>query len=153
MAIAQSLQKYLAENGVAYETVHHTHTNSSMNSAYSAHIPGNLLAKSVILKDDNGYMMAVVPATEHVKTRKVNHALKRHFGIATEPELESLFTDCELGAIPAVAEPYSMEAVIDHKLDDCPDIYLEGGDHEELVHIKGAAYRRLMKHSQHENIC
>jgi Ala-tRNA(Pro) deacylase len=153
MAIAQSLQKYLAENGVAYETVHHTHTNSSMNSAQSAHIPGSLLAKSVILEDEDGYLMAVVPATEHVKIRKVNHALNRHVGIATEPELESLFNDCELGAIPAVAQPYSMEAVIDNKFDDCTDIYLEGGDHEELVHIKGAAYRRLMKHSQHANIC
>ena len=153
MAIAQSLQKYLAENGVAYETVHHAHTNSSMNSAASAHIPGTLLAKSVILEDEDGYLMAVVPATEHVKIRKVNHALNRHVGIATEPELESLFEDCELGAIPAVAKPYSIEAVIDHKFDDCSDIYLEGGDHEELVHIKGAAYRRLMKHSQHASIC
>jgi len=153
MAIAQSLQKYLAENGVAYETVHHTHTNSSMNSAQSAHIPGSLLAKSVILEDKDGYLMAVVPATEHVKIRKVNHALNRHVGIATEPELESLFTDCELGAIPAVAKPYSMEAIIDRKFDDCSDIYLEGGDHQELVHIKGTAYRRLMKHSQHANIC
>ena len=67
--------------------------------------------------------------------------------------LESLFTDCELGVIPAVAQAYSIEAVIDQQFDDCTDIYLEGGDHEELIHIKGAAYRRLMKHSQHANIC
>lgn len=153
MAIAQTLQKYLAEKGIAYETVHHNHTNSSMNSAQSAHIPAHNLAKSVILEDEDGYLMAVVPATEHVKIQKVNHALKRHVGIATESELESLFSDCELGAIPAVGKAYSMDAIIDDKLDDCPDIYLEAGDHEELVHIKGSAYRRLMKHSQHATIC
>ena len=153
MAIAQSLQKYLAENGVAYETVHHPHTRSSMSTAESAHVSGNHLAKSVILEDEGGYLMAVVPATEHVKIGKVNHALNRRVGLATEPELESLFEDCELGAIPAVAQPYSMEAIIDRKFDNCSDIYFEGGDHEELVHIKGTAYRRLMKHSQHANIC
>ena len=153
MAIAVTLRKYLAENGIAYETVPHTHTTSSMNSAQSAHIPGKNLAKSVILEDEDGYLMAVVPATEHVKMQKVNHALNRYVGLATEPELESLFSDCELGAIPAVGSAYSMESIVDDKLDDCSDIYLEAGDHEELVHIKGSAYRRLMKHSQHATIC
>ncbi|MCW8901480.1 MAG: YbaK/EbsC family protein [Gammaproteobacteria bacterium] len=153
MAIAQTLQKYLAENGVAYETVHHAHTTSSLSSAQAAHVLAMNLAKSVILEDDNGYLMAVIPATEHVKIRKVNHVLNRHLGIAKEAELESLFADCELGAIPAVGKAYSMEAVIDKKLDDCSDIYLEAGDHEELVHIKGRAYRRLMKNSQHAAIC
>lgn len=153
MAIALTLRKYLAKNGVAYETVPHTHTTSSMNSAQSAHIPGNNLAKSVILEDENGYLMAIVPATEHVKIRKVNHALNRYVGLATESELESLFSDCELGAIPAVGEAYSMESIIDDKLDDCSDIYLEAGDHEALVHMKGRAYRKLMKHAQHATIC
>ena len=152
MAIALTLRKYLAENGVAYDTLPHTHTSSSMNSAQSAHIPGKNLAKSVILEDKEGYLMAVVPATEHVKIPKVNHALNRHMGIATESELKDLFFDCEWGAIPAVGKAYSMETIVDDKLDDCSDIYLEAGDHEELIHIKGSAFRRLMKHSQHATI-
>lgn len=153
MAIALTLRKYLAENGVAYDTVSHSHTSSSMNSAQSAHILGKNLAKSVILEDDDGYLMAVVPANEHLKFRKVNHALNRNLGLATESELESLFSDCELGAIPAVGSAYSMETIIDDKLADCSDIYLEAGNHKELVHITGSSYRRLIKHLPHANIC
>ena len=153
MAIALTLRKYLAENGVAYDILPHAHTSSSMNSAHSAHISGENLAKSVILEDDKGYLMAVIPATERVKVRKVNHILDRHMGIAKEDDLESLFSDCELGAIPAVGQAYSMESIIDDKLADCSDIYLEAGDHEELLHIKGSSFRRLMKDSQHAVIC
>ncbi|GMR16260.1 MAG: aminoacyl-tRNA deacylase [Gammaproteobacteria bacterium] len=153
MAIALTLQKYLADNGVAYDLVPHRHTSSSINSAQSAHITGNNLAKSVILEDETGYLMAVVPATEHVQFRKVNHALNRHFGMAIESELESLFYDCELGAIPAVGKAYLMESIVDDKLESCSDIYFEAGDHEELVHLKGSSFRKLMKDSHHAEIC
>ncbi len=153
MAIALTLQKYLADNGVAYDLLPHRHTSSSMNTAQSAHIPGKNLAKSVILEDENGYLMAVIPATERVKFRKVNHAVNRHMGMATESELGHLFSDCELGAIPAVGEAYSMESIVDARLESCSDIYFESGDHEELVHIKGSSFRKLMKNSQHATIC
>jgi Ala-tRNA(Pro) deacylase len=153
MAIALTLRKYLAEKGVAYDIISHRHTSSSMNTAQSAHVSGKKLAKSVILEDENGYLMAVIPANEHVKFRKVNHALNRHFGMATESELKDLFSDCELGAIPALGKAYSMESVVDDKLTDCSDIYFEAGDHEELVHLKGSSFRKLVKNSQHAEIC
>ena len=153
MAMALTVQQYLAENDVAYDILPHPHTNSSMNTARSAHISGKNLAKSVILEDDNGYLMAVIPATEHVQFRKVNHALDRHMGMATESELKALFSDCELGAIPALAQAYSIDSIVDDKLADCSDVYIEAGDHEELVHIKGSSFRKLMKDSQYANIC
>ena len=153
MALALTLRKYLAENGVAYDLLPHTHTSSSMNTAGAAHIEAECLAKSVILEDEDGYLMAIVPATKHVKIGKVNKALNRHMGLATEPELESIFFDCELGAIPAIGNAYSMETIVDDHLSEQPDIYLEAGDHEDLVHIKGSSFRRLMKHSAHAKIC
>lgn len=153
MAIAQTLQKYLTENGVDYDTLSHPYTSSSMKTAQSAHISGKNLAKSVILEDDIGYLMAVIPATEHVKFRKINHALHRHLGMEIESELKSLFSDCEIGAIPAVGSAYSIDTVVDDKLADCLDIYIEGGDHEKLIHMKGSSFRKLMKDSKHAVIC
>lgn len=153
MAIGITLKKYLADNGIAYDILSHSHTSSSMNTAQSAHISGKNLAKSVILEDDDGYVMAVIPANEHLKFRKVNHALHRKMGMAIESELETLFTDCELGAIPAVGSAYSIDSIIDDRLADCADIYFEAGDHEELIHMKGSSYRKLMKDSQYAVIC
>jgi len=153
MAIGITLQKYLADNGIAYDILPHPHTSSSMNTAQSAHISGKNLAKSVIIEDSDGYVMAVIPANQHLKFRKVNHALNRKMGMATESELETLFNDCELGAIPAVGNAFSMDSIIDDQLADCTDIYFEAGDHEELIHMKGSSYRKLMKNSQYAAIC
>lgn len=153
MAISPTLQKYLAGHDIAYELVPHTHTATSLNTAKAAHIPGYNMAKSVILEDDDGYLMAVIPATEHVKIRELNQTLNRNMGLATEMELQRLFQDCEIGAIPPVGSAYGMETVVDESLMTCNDVYFEGGDHEELVHLKGASFRKLMQTSMHVNIC
>ena len=63
MSIAASVQDYLAREGVAYDTIAHEHTRDSAHSAQAAHVPGDRLAKCVMLEDDQGYLMAVVPAT------------------------------------------------------------------------------------------
>ena len=153
MAIATTIVKHLADNGIAYDILPHRPTYSSMTTAHAAQIPGAQLAKCVILEDDNGYLMAVLPATRHVKIGEINKLTKRNMGLATEVELSRLFSDCELGAIPPLGEAYGIDTVVDSTLDECGDVYFEAGDHEELIHVKGSAFQKLMKNSQHGNIC
>lgn len=153
MVMATTLQSYLAQNGVAYDIIHHPATMTSMNTSTAARVPGDLVAKSVILEDDEGYLMAVIPATMHVKIGKLNHVLDRHMGLATEEELGELFSDCKLGAIPPIGEAYGMDTIVDNHLIQCDDIYFESGNHEELIHLKGSAFRRLIKDLPHDNIC
>ncbi len=153
MTMALTLQKYLANKGIAYDLLPHRYTDTSLNSATTAHIPADKLAKPVIFEDEDGYLMAVIPANRHVKIGKLNHTLKRRMGLATESVLEELFGDCEPGAIPPVGEAYGIDTLVDESLEACPDVYMEAGDHEDLIHLKGAAFRKLMKHSQHGRIC
>ena len=96
--------------------------------------------------------MAVVPANQHVKIGKVNQLLGRHMGLATEPELQDLFSDCELGAIPAIGEAYGIVTIVDDSLTSCSDVYIDAGDHEDFVHLKGVSFRKLMQHAEHASI-
>ncbi|MGD8526057.1 MAG: YbaK/EbsC family protein [Thioalkalispiraceae bacterium] len=153
MAMANTLRKFLADNGIAYDIVSHPYTMSSRNTATVAKIPAAKIAKPVILEDDSGYLMAVVPANEHVKIGKLNHVVHRRLGLATEPELKKLFSDCSTGAIPPLGQAYGMETVVDNQLDDFDDIYFEGGDHKDLVHIKGNSFHKLMRNVRHASIC
>jgi Ala-tRNA(Pro) deacylase len=153
MAMSPTLQKFLTQNAIPYEILPHSHTSTSLNSASAAHIPGNNMAKSVILEDEDGYLMAVIPATRHVKIRELNQTLNRNMGLATEMELYRLFSDCDVGAIPPVGQAYGMVTVVDDSLMQCNDVYFEAGDHEELVHVKGTSFRKLMEKSQHANLC
>ncbi|MEJ2390696.1 MAG: YbaK/EbsC family protein [Gammaproteobacteria bacterium] len=153
MSMSLVLQRYLRDHNIAYEMLPHRPTRSSLNSASAAHVPGSKLAKPVILEDDQGYVMVVIPATEHLKIGRLNQTLQRNMGLATESELRGLFSDCETGAIPPLGQAYQMETVVDDSLLQCNDIYFEAGDHTDLIHIKGSSFRQLMQGNRHAALC
>jgi Ala-tRNA(Pro) deacylase len=145
MAIASKLKNYLLSQGVDYKVSFHSHTGSSMETAQTAHIPGKQLAKAVVVKDEQGYLMVVIPSAYHVDLGALHRELQRPLGLATEAELKELFPDCETGAIPALGPAYGMETVWDRTLSAEPEIYFEGGDHEMVIQVSGEQFRRLMR--------
>ena len=147
MATAETFKTYLRNQRIDHVVVLHEHAASSMHSAEAAHVTGEHLAKAVIVKDDDGYLMVVVPSTHHVDLGAVRRHTKRPLGLVTEGELSKLFPDCEPGAVPAVGAAYGIEAAWDSALAEKPEIYLEGGDHKILVRMSGDAFRELMGNS------
>lgn len=144
MAIAATVSSYLANHGVDYDILSHPHTATSGQSAEVAHIPGTRLAKSVVLEDDNGYVMVVLPSNRQVNLGELHRQMNRNLGLASESELASLFRDCELGALPPLGFAYGIETVVDDAIAEQPDIYFEGGDHEQLVHVSAEVFHALM---------
>jgi Ala-tRNA(Pro) deacylase len=149
MAIAMSLQEYLDDLGISYDVVSHKPTGSSMETAEVARIPGDKLVKSVLLKDDQEYLLAVVPSTYHVQLSDLASRFHRHLELVPETELASIFTDCETGAIPPIGQAYAIDMVVDDKLLDCEDLYIEAGDHQSLVHLQLEDFLRLIQNSPH----
>ncbi len=143
MAIAATIKRYLEDHGVKYDVIVHTHTSSSMHTAEAAHVPGDKLAKTVVLKDGDGYLMAVLPATHHLDIERLNELVKRELDLAGEKELDKLFKDCETGAVPPAGAAYNMHVALDKSLTDESDIYFEAGSHLEVIHISGAQFRSL----------
>ena len=144
MSIAVSVQDCLAREGVHYEMIAHERTRDSNHTAQAAHIPGDQLAKCVMLADDKGYLMAVIPASHMVDLGAVHRKLNRALGLATDRELVDLFKDCEPGALPPVGLAYGIDTIFDQRLVDAPDIYFEAGDHQALVHVSGSEFLKLM---------
>ena len=127
----------------------HPHTSTSLETAHAAHVPGDRIAKSVVLEDERGYLMAILPASHRVSLDALERQLHRKLALASEAELTGLFEDCEIGAVPPVADPYGMPAVIDDRLWNLPDVYFEAGDHEDLIHLSGEAFQEIQVHAQH----
>lgn len=144
MTIAVTVQDHLSRESVRYEVISHEHTRDSSHSAQAAHIPGDQLAKCVILEDREGYLMAVLPATHKVDLGAVHRQLNRRLGLATDREIADLFKDCEPGAIPPLGRAYGMKTILDVSLMGSHDIYFEAGDHVALVHVTGKDFLRLM---------
>ncbi|HEY5603270.1 MAG TPA: YbaK/EbsC family protein [Gammaproteobacteria bacterium] len=148
MAIAMTLKEYLEDLGIQYDVLRHVYTDTSMETAQAAHIPGDKLVKSVLLKDDKDYVMAVVPSTCHVQLSDLTSRYHRRLQLVSEAELAGIFTDCEIGAIPPIGHAYAIDMIVDNKLLDCDDVYIEAGDHKNLVHLRSDDFKRLISNSK-----
>ena len=116
---------------------------SSTRTAEACHVPGEALAKAVVLRRDGGYMMAVLPASHHLHLSALKSQLGHKVDLASEDEIERLFEDCERGAIPALGQCYGLDVSVDDSIDPRRDIYMEGGDHATLIRMDGEEFARL----------
>ncbi|MDY6978704.1 MAG: YbaK/EbsC family protein [Pseudomonadota bacterium] len=149
MTISLRLLEYLEWKGVDYELLHHAFVTGSLRTAAKAHVPGRQFAKPVVLKDERGYLVAVVPASHKLDLDELNRSLNRKLRMATEKEIADLFDDCSRGAIPPIAEAYGYDTAVDESLEASPDVYFEAGDHAELVHVTGDDFRYMMHGARH----
>lgn len=148
MSIAASVQDYLDRKLVDYEVIFHPLARDSIRTAQRADVPFDRLAKGIVLEDETGYLMAVIPASHRLNVRAVDQELGRNFTLASETELMELFDDCVAGAVPPLGRVYGINTIVDQDLANSPDVYFEGGDHVSLVHIRGADFQELISDSR-----
>jgi Ala-tRNA(Pro) deacylase len=148
MSFGRKFKEYLLDSGVEFDLVEHKRTECSSRTAKAAHIPGNRLAKAVVLQHDGGYLLAVVPSTHEVELGTLERAIGCQLGMASEAEVGEIFKDCALGAIPPTGLAYDLNTMVDEELGRQPDVYFESGDHRTLIHVSGEGFQRLMAEAQ-----
>jgi Ala-tRNA(Pro) deacylase len=149
MAIARTLMSYLQERGIRYDLVEHKHTATAVAAAHAANVPVHQVAKAVVLCDDAGYVVSVLPASHTLEIGWVNEVLGRKLEMACEKEFSNLFADCEPGAVPALGEAYGIQVVWDDELAYTSDVYIEAGDHEHLIWLERRDFKKLMSSLPH----
>jgi len=128
----------------------HPHTTSSLLTAETAHIDPRRIAKGVVLKDEQGYLLAVLPASRELDLHILENQIGRRMALANEEELRGLFPDCQLGAVPALGPAYGLQTIVDESLATQPEICFEAGNHEELIRVSEQEFERLMGDSEFE---
>lgn len=145
MSLSSRLREYLDSHQAQYTATIHRTAFTANEVASAEHLPAREMAKTVIVFGDNHYQMLVVPASRHIDLREVQYALGlRHVRLASEVELAALFPDCELGAMPAVGEPYDMPVYLDSLLAHQESIVFNGGTHRDAVHMSMPYYHQLV---------
>ena len=144
MAIATTLINYLEEK--ASTTIS---WNTSIPPLHSPQpgllqLPAHQVAKAVVLRDDDGYVVSVLPTNHSLEIDWVNEELNRNLELALEEEFKTLFKDCEPGAVPALGEAYGLQVIWDDDLLYTADVYIEAGDHEHLIWLDRKAFKKLM---------
>ena len=149
MSIAPTLHRYLAAENILYDEIPHDPTMSSTRTAEACHVSGDRLAKAVVLRRDGRYMLAVVPASHHLKLSELRARLGGDIDIANKTEINRLFADCAQGAVPPIGTCYGLDLIVDDSIQTQPEVYMEAGDHKTLLHLSQAQFGRLTANALH----
>ena len=141
----QKLKEYLDKNGIRYVTISHSKAYTAQTIAASAHIPGQELAKTVIIKVDGCLAMAVLPASYRVDFSMLKEATgTKKVELAKEEEFEDIFPNCEVGAMPPFGNLWNMRVFVAQSLTGDEMISFNAGSHTELIRMAFSDYVKLV---------
>jgi Ala-tRNA(Pro) deacylase len=139
-----NLQEFLRKRRVPYVTLRHGTTFSAQHMAHALHVPGDHVAKTVLLRADDSFVLAVLQATHAIDMHLARTALSaEHVSLAPESDLAEVFTDCDLGVVPPFGSGYGIKTLVDESLthDEC--IAFEGNSHDETLCVRYQDYAKI----------
>jgi Ala-tRNA(Pro) deacylase len=143
---AERLKKYLDDNQVRYIVIRHSPAYTAQETAAAAHIRGQELAKTVMVRMDGELAMIVMPATERIDPVKLREDTgSDSVELVPEHEFRSRFPDCEVGAMPPFGNLYEMEVYVAESLGESEQIAFIAGTHRELIQLAYRDFARLVR--------
>jgi Ala-tRNA(Pro) deacylase len=138
------LRDYLEKEKVRYEHEVHRTAYTAQEVAAEEHVPGKMVAKTVVIKADDHFALAVLPASARTNFARLKAALgAREVRLASELEFTGLFPDCEVGAMPPFGNLYGVPVYVDTSLTSDEEIVFNAGTHQDTIRMKYADFERL----------
>jgi Ala-tRNA(Pro) deacylase len=144
--VPASISSYLERHGVNFSVVEHPVAYTAQEEAAATHVPGREWAKAVVCMVDDQPTLAVVPADHLVDLDRVREVCgATSVRLASEAELQLLYSDCEVGAMPPFGSLYSQPVVVDTSLTSDPEILFNAGSHREAIRMRYRDFEELVK--------
>ncbi len=146
MAISMKLKNFLDENKVSYKVAAHSEVYTAQEIAETLHVHGRKMAKVVMIKAGERFVMTVLPASWRIDMPKLREILgNKGIRLATEDDFKQLFPDWEPGAMPPFGNLYGLDVYEDKSLTEDEEIFFQAGNHIESIKIKYKDFERLVK--------
>lgn len=138
------LDDFLIDHQVPFKRLHHAPAYTANRVAQLLHVPGREMAKTVLVRTGEGYVLTVLPATHRVDLARLQTDLQEgDVELASEAEIERLFFDCERGAMPPFGSLYHLATVVDESLAEDEEIVFEGQDHVQAIRMAFRDYEAV----------
>lgn len=145
--LVERVLRLLEKNGVAFETLPHREAYTAQGVAAAVHVSGWLLAKVLVVRaPGEGPVMVVLPASCRLDLSALGRVLgKPGVSLVPEDQMQSLFPDCEPGAMPPFGQPYGLPVWVDACFPKAGEFAFQAGNHHEVVRMRYAEYERLAR--------
>lgn len=144
MPSSDKLTKFLEEKKVNYTLLRHEKAYTAQEVAHAVHVSGKELAKTIVANADGKFIMVILPAHHRVNLKLLKDVLKaKEVRLAREEEIQQLFPDCELGAMPPLGPLYNMSAYVAKPLLEDKEITFNAGTHTEAIKMNFGDFQQL----------
>lgn len=136
MPITERLADLLEEHDVEYEVLEHRPAFTAQEEAAATHTPGRKWAKTVAVRLDGVPALLVLPATRQVDFEQLAEVTgSTDVELISEEEMEELYADCEVGAMPPFGNLYGQQTFVDESLREEEYVVFHAGDHETAIRL------------------
>ena len=131
-----ALTHALEQHGVSYELIPHRRTMSAAAEARAVEVDPQHVAKTLILATSDGFVRAVLPASERIDLRKVREVLDRDdVDLASEEVLVGAYPGFELGAVPPIGPETGDVVLVDSRIRNAGSVVFEAGTHNQSLRM------------------
>lgn len=139
-----SIQDFLRHRSIRFEALLHRPAPSAARMAETIHLPGRTVAKAVLVRVGDGFVLAVLPSTHRVDLDRLGIVLGgADPRIATESEVMAIFHDCERGALPPFGKLYGLTTVVDASLAGGSQIAFVANSRHEGIKMRFRDYEAI----------
>jgi Ala-tRNA(Pro) deacylase len=146
MSIARRLREYLEENRVPYTHCTHRLAYTAQEVAAAQHVPGREMAKTIVVKADNRFVLVILPAVFKIDMKALREELPfKNVDLASEKEFVALFPDSEIGAMVPFGNLYQLSVYVDQSLSADEEIVFNAGTHVDTIKMRYQDFERLVQ--------
>lgn len=139
------IPNYLLEERIDFEWLPHAPAYTAQQRAKYLRVPGEQVAKCVLLSGPSGYVLAVLPATHQIDTGALSEQLGGRVRLATDAEITEVFRDCEWGVVSPFGGRYGLATLLDDSIEPDALIVLETHTRSEAVRVRCRDFERVEK--------
>jgi len=144
MTVTERLRNLLDEGSPEYDLIEHDEAFTAQEEAAATHTPGRNWAKTVAVRLDGEAALAVLPATRDIDLERLAEATGcSKAELVPEEEMEDLYPDCDLGAMPPFGSLYGQETFVDESLREDEYVVFHGGDHRTAIRLPYGRYEEI----------
>lgn len=144
MTIAAAVLRHLKHNHIAFRECPHPRVGCLHEAAQSCGIAAFEVARTVLLRDAMGMVVAVVPLNTTIDFTRLRAWLKRDLRPVAGPEADRLFPDCAPRCHPPFGDLYGLNTIVERGLLELPQVYFEPGCPSSLVRVSGRDFQFLL---------
>lgn len=152
MPIASKLNHFIESKGISYQPLHHPRSDHLGHAIELANAVPELCAKVIPLIDKGGAAVAVIPFPADLDLSVINDTFNRQFQILDEAHHGKLFSDCDGGALPALAMAYGLPVMVDADMLENDFVFSTSGCSCTLLKMTGVVFRTAMMGAIRGNI-